>query len=44
MATKQAYQSGFDIVIVLAILAAGGYWYYNNYIKDTTAGKIISNL
>jgi hypothetical protein len=44
MATNQASQTGFTVVIVLAILAAGGYWYYTNYIQNTTAGSLISKL
>jgi|GEM_PF-2415880 len=44
MATKQSSQTGFTVIIVLAILAAGGYWYYTNYIQNTTTGTILSKL
>jgi len=44
MATNKASQTGFGIIIVLSILAAGGYWYYTNYIQNTTTGTLISKL
>jgi Tfp pilus assembly protein PilE len=44
MATKEASQTGFTVLIVLAILAAGGYWYYTNYIQNTTTAQMLSKL
>lgn len=41
---KQAPQGGFIAVFVIAALAAGGYWYYQNYIKNTTTAKVITSL
>ena len=41
MATKQASQGGFYAVFVIAIIAGAGYWYYDNYIKNSTTNKIL---
>lgn len=41
MATKQASQGGFYAIIAIAIIGGAGYWYYDNYIKNSTTNKIL---
>ena len=41
MATKEASQGGFYAIFVIAIIGGAGYWYYVNYIKDSTTNKIL---
>lgn len=41
MATKEASQTGFYAVITIAIIGAAGYWYYVNYIQNSTTNKIL---